>query len=119
MKKKQAAIPRHIVVDTSTGEVVGVARRSRTPVLVAVILALALVCVSMYAYIHTRPAQEPEPQQTAQVETDKDRFLDSRAEAWENAEEGVTYFVDSDGSRVFIPEKYRDNPQEWIDQVGK
>lgn len=120
MKKKQAAIPRHIVVDTSTGEVVGVAKRSHTPVVVAVVLALALVvCVSMYAYIHTRPAQEPEPQQTTQAETEKDRFLDGRAEAWEDAEEGVTYFVDSDGNRVFIPEKYRDNPQEWIDQVGK
>ena len=67
MKKEQAAIPRHIVVDTSTGEVVGVAKRSRAPVVVAVVLALALVvCVSMYAYIHTRPAQEPEPQQTTQ-----------------------------------------------------
>ena len=120
MKKKQAAIPRHIVVDTSTGEVVGVAKRSHTPVVVAVALALALVvCVSMYAYIHTRPAQEPEPQQTTQAETEKDRFLDGRAEAWEDAEEGATYFVDSDGNRVFIPEKYRDNPQEWIDQVGK
>lgn len=118
MKKKQAAIPRHIVVDTSTGEVVGVAKRSRAPVAVAVVLVLALVVfVGVYAYIHTQPAQEPE--QTTQAETDKDRFLDSRAEAWEGAEEGVTYFVDSSGNRVFIPEKYRDNPQEWIDQVGK
>lgn len=118
MKKKQSAIPRHIVVDTSTGEVVGVARRSRAPVVVAVVLALALVvCVGLYAYIQTRLATEP--QQTTQAETGKDRFLDSRAEAWENAEEGVTYFVNGDGNRVFIPEKYRDDPQEWIDQVGK
>lgn len=43
MKKKQAAIPRHIVVDTSTGEVLGVAKRSHTPVLAAVVLALDLV----------------------------------------------------------------------------
>lgn len=118
-KEKQEAIPRQIVVDTSTGEVVGPAK-SRAPVIVAAsVLAVALVvCVSMYVYIHTRPVQEPEPQQTTQAETDKDRFLNGRAEAWEDAEDGVTYFVGSDGNRVFIPEKYRDNPQEWIDQVG-
>ena len=117
-KERQPAAPRHIVVDTSTGEVVGIAK-SRAPVIaVASVLALALVvCASMYACIHTQSVQEPE--QTTQAETDRDSFLESRKEAWENAEEGVTYFVDDEGNRVIIPEKYRDNPQEWIDQVGK
>lgn len=66
-KERQAAIPRQIIVDTSTGEVVGPAK-SRVPVVVvASVLALTLVvCVGMYAYIHTRPQQEPEPQQQVQ-----------------------------------------------------
>lgn len=81
MKKKQAAIPRHIVVDTSTGEVVGVAKRSRAPVVVAVVLALALVaCVSMYAYIHTQPAQEPEQQATQEQERIASDFLHEKAQ---------------------------------------
>lgn len=82
MKKKQAVVPRHIVVDTSTGEVVGVAKRSCVPVLAAVVLVVALlVCVSMYAYIHTQPVQEPEPQQiTQEQERIASDFLHEKAQ---------------------------------------
>lgn len=58
-------------------------------------------------------------QTDAPAETDRDRFIESRDSAWENAVEGKTYFVDSDGNYVYIPEAYRDNPQEWIDEVSK
>lgn len=116
MKRKTVKAPRHIVVDTETGEVVGVARKSFAPtVVVTALLVVAAVCVCVFVFLNRPPAEGPEESPgTAQQD-----FLENRAEAWENAEEGVTYFVDDDGNWVFIPEKYRDNPQEWIDQVGK
>lgn len=116
MKSKIAETPHHIVVDTKTGEVVGFARkRSGVPAAVAAaLLVAAVVCVCVFVFRDQPPTEEP-PQESAN--TAKEDFLEGRAEAWEDAEEGVTYFVDGDGNRVFIPEKYRDNPQEWIDRV--
>ena len=95
-------------------------REQRIEAAKVVIAALFLVvCVCALLFGGNQPTQEQEPKRAAQTEMSKDGFLDSRAEAWGSAEEGVAYFVDSDGSQVFIPEKYRDNPQEWIERVRK
>lgn len=130
MRKKKTTIPkRHLVVDSSTGEVVGALRlkKKRPPVLAFVaglFCCAVLVCGALLIHQHResqRLQQEAEQQKTERQEVirNADGFLEARKKAWEGAKEGVTYFVDGEGTRVFIPEKYRDNPQEWIDQVGK
>ena len=79
-KERQPAAPRHIVVDTSTGEVVGIAK-SRAPVIaVASVLALALVvCVCVIVLDVRQPAQEAEPQQGQEQEHIASDFLREKA----------------------------------------
>lgn len=119
MRKKKAAIPkRHLVVDSSTGEVVGALRlkKKRPPVLafVAGLLCCAvLVCGALLIHQHREVQhlrQEAEQQKTEQQEviSNVDDFLEARKKAWEGAKEGVDYYVDSNGHRVFIPESERD-----------
>ena len=119
MRKKKAAIPkRHLVVDSSTGEVVGALRlkKKRPPVLafVAGLLCCAvLVCGALLIRQHReaqRLRQEAERQKTEQQEVirNADDFLEAREKAWEGAKEGVDYYVDSNGHRAFIPESERD-----------
>ena len=118
MKKKKAAIPkRHLVVDSSTGEVVGALRlkKKHPPVLafVAGLLCCAvLVCGALLIHQHReaqRLQQEAEQQKTEQQEVirNADNFLVARKKAWEGAKEGVDYYVDSNGHWVYIPEAER------------
>lgn len=119
MRKKKTAIPkRHLVVDSSTGEVVGALRlkKKRPPVLafVAGLLCCAvLVCGALLIHQHREVRhlqQEAEQQKPEQQEAIRnvDEFLEAREKAWEGAKEGVDYYVDSNGHRVFIPESERD-----------
>lgn len=117
MRKKKVAIPkRHLVVDSSTGEVVGALRpkKKRSPVLafVAGLLCCAvLVCAALLIRQHRevqRLQQEAEQKAEQQeVISDVDDFLEAREKAWEGAKEGVDYYVDSNGHWVYIPEAER------------
>jgi hypothetical protein len=118
MRKKKAAIPkRHLVVDSSTGEVVGALRlkKKRPPVLafVAGLLCCAvLVCGALLIHQHResqRLQREAEERETERQEVirNADDFLEARKKAWEGAKEGVDYYVDSNGHWVYIPEVER------------
>lgn len=62
MKKKTPATPRHIIVDTRTGEVVGAARapmKKKWPIAVAALLCAVVVACCIIVW-KSRPAPQPE-----------------------------------------------------------
>lgn len=113
MRKKKAAIPkRHLVVDSSTGEVVGALRlKKKCPPVLAFVAGLlccaVLVCGALLIRQHREAQRLRQEAEQQELIKNADDFLETREKAWDGAKEGVDYYVDSNGHWVYIPEAER------------